>query len=471
MRSSRSGPGWRHLAAIIAAALAALSFTTAPAVAQKPDATELEKVRAYVQPSVVYLGIEYSGYVWDVFNKQYIDEQRPITVASQCTGYVVNPNGYIATAGHCVAPDAESKDAIKNAAAEQAIGSGYYTSTDLTPADVVGDYRIRNEAGEGADPEITVYAGWGVAAGGIQSGQSYPARVIEYQDFEKGDAALLKVEAKNLQAIELVTSEPEVGHDIVSIGYPKSVDDVTDLTYAPSFKDGSVSSKKTTAGGLFKTYEISAAMSGGMSGGPTVDLKHRVIGFNSFNILGEEQQFNFVRPSALTEELLSGAGVKNTLGPVSTDYNRGLDAYFDGDRDQAIESLQRVLDEQPSNELAQEFIKKARNLEESGGLLPIALIVLAVLAVAGGGTAVLMRRGKQRAGATAPTSSQEAVPQPALTQSSPTVTASGATETTTATAVAEREPERKPNFCPSCGDPVHDGERFCSNCGTRLTSD
>ena len=58
MRSSRSGPGWRHLAAIIAAALAALSFTTAPAVAEKPEATELEKVRAYVQPSVVYLGVE-----------------------------------------------------------------------------------------------------------------------------------------------------------------------------------------------------------------------------------------------------------------------------------------------------------------------------------------------------------------------------------------------------------------------------
>ena len=365
-----------------------------------------------------------SGYVWDVFNKKYIDEQRPVTVTSQCTGYVVNSNGYIATAGHCVAPDTKSKDAIKNAAAELAIGSGYYTSTDLTPGDVVGDYRIRNEAGEGADPEVAVFAGWGVAAGGIQSGQSYPARVIEYQDFEKGDAALLKVEAKDLQAIELVTSEPEVGHDIVSIGYPKSVDDVTDLTYAPSFKDGSVSSKKTTAGGLFKTYEISAAMSGGMSGGPTVDLKHRVIGFNSFNILGEEQQFNFVRPSALTEELLSGAGVKNTLGPVSTDYNRGLDAYFDGDRDQAIESLQKVLDAQPSNELAQEFIKKSKALEDTGGLLPIALVALVVLALAGGGAAVLVRRGRQRGGAD-PTPVQAAAPHPTLTQTSPTITEPG----------------------------------------------
>lgn len=469
MRSSRSGLGWRHLAAIIAAALAALSFTTAPAVAEKPEATELEKVRAYVQPSVVYLGVEYSGYVWDVFNKQYIDEQRPVTVTSQCTGYVVNSNGYIATAGHCVAPDTKSKDAIKNAAAELAIGNGYYTSTDLTPADVVGDYRIRNQAGEGADPEVAVFAGWGVAAGGIQSGQSYPARVIEYQDFEKGDAALLKVEAKDLQAIKLVTSEPEVGHDIVSIGYPKSVDDVTDLTYAPSFKDGSVSSKKTTAGGLFKTYEISAAMSGGMSGGPTVDLKHRVIGFNSFNILGEEQQFNFVRPSALTKELLSGAGVKNTLGPVSTDYNRGLDAYFDGDRDQAIESLQKVLDAQPSNELAQEFIKKSKALEDSGGLLPIALVALVVLALAGGGAAVLVRRGRQR-GVADPTPVQAAAPHPTLTQTSPTITEPGAA-LSTATTVVEREPERKANFCPSCGDPVHDGEKFCSNCGTRLTSD
>lgn len=475
MKSSHPAPLWRLLAINTAVALAALSLVASPATADKPAATKLEKVRAYVQPSVVYLGITWTGYVYDDFNEKYLNDGEPFEATFQCTGYVVNPNGYIATAGHCVNAGAEVKSTLTGIGAEWALNNGYYTNKDLTAQDVVGDYRAVNKDGE-SKLESEQFAGWGVAAGGAKSGQSYAARVVDSQAFDKGDAALLKVEAKDLQAIKLAGTEPEVGQDIVSIGYPASVDKVADLTYAPSFKDGSVSSKKSTSGGLFNAYEISAAMSGGMSGGPTVNLDHQVIGFNSFNINGETQQFNFVRPSTLTKELMSGAGVKNTLGTVGKNYNQGLDAYFDGDRDQAVESLQKVLDEQPSNELAQEFIKKAKKLEDNGGTLPIVLIALAVLAAAGGGAAVLMRRTRKAAGG-AQSVALTATPQAALAQSAPATPEPPSTAPAAATAIIEpvdatdAVPGGKPKFCPSCGDPVQEGEKFCSNCGTPLTSD
>ena len=64
----------------------------------------------------------------------------------------------------------------------------------------------------------------------------------------------------------------QVGQDIVAIGYPASVDEVTDPDLHPSFKAGQVSSVKTRGQGLLTVYELSAAVSGGMSGGPTVDM-------------------------------------------------------------------------------------------------------------------------------------------------------------------------------------------------------
>lgn len=70
-----------------------------------PQATELERVSAYTQPSVVYLQMDWSGRVWDRFNKQYLNDGTPFFLSFGCTGFVVNPDGWIATAGHCVDPD------------------------------------------------------------------------------------------------------------------------------------------------------------------------------------------------------------------------------------------------------------------------------------------------------------------------------------------------------------------------------
>src|SRR4051794_6660397 len=88
-----------------AATAASDSPSPSPSGSSTSGVTQLERVSAYTQPSVVYIQTDWTGYVYDTYNKRFLNNQKPFTLSFQCTGYVVNPNGYIATAGHCVDPD------------------------------------------------------------------------------------------------------------------------------------------------------------------------------------------------------------------------------------------------------------------------------------------------------------------------------------------------------------------------------
>src|SRR5690606_6594602 len=88
----------------------------------------LEQVQALVQPAVVYEQITWSGYVYDETNKGYFT-QEPFVTSFQCTGFIVNPDGYIATAGHCVDYDATVREAILSQVVEWAYANEYYEAT------------------------------------------------------------------------------------------------------------------------------------------------------------------------------------------------------------------------------------------------------------------------------------------------------------------------------------------------------
>jgi serine protease Do len=101
-------------------------------------------------------------------------------------------------------------------------------------------------------------------------------------------------------------------------------------------------------------------MSGGMSGGPTVDAEGNVLGINSAGFPG--QAFNYAVPSDRIRELMSSAGVDNVVSETTQQYRTGIRAYFNGDSATAIAALTNVLEEQPANGLAEEYLKKAHKL-------------------------------------------------------------------------------------------------------------
>jgi serine protease Do len=390
-----------RLAHLVLVAAALIALVAAPAASAAPSATQLEKVSSLVQPGIVYLKTTYSGYV-RIPGLGFLNGGRPLTIQSSCTGFFVNHDGHTVTAGHCV-DKAEGRAMLIQQALTDWLG---YEPSDAQLGLALQTGKVKStETFARSGPDREVSASYGVDYGGLRAGKPLPARVLGLRAFDKGDVALLKVEVENAPALELGPSrEAEIGTKIVSVGYPGSVDDVTDAaTYDPSFKDGAVSSQKTIGDGLVAVTEVNAALSGGMSGGPTVDLKGRVIGINSFGPVGEPQPFNFIFPVKEIAGLLADEGVENELGPLNTSYREGLNAYFAGDRDDALARFDEVLGQVPEHEFAQQFRAKALRLPvaaEKGGGFPVAIAagLAGLLLIGAAAAALVMRRRRGRPG-------------------------------------------------------------------------
>ncbi|HRY09602.1 MAG: trypsin-like peptidase domain-containing protein [Actinobacteria bacterium] len=444
----------RPLAALLACGFA---VSTSPAAAEPPPVAPLEQVQALVQPAVVYEQITWTGYVYDETNKGYFT-QEPFVTSFQCTGFVVNPDGYIATAGHCVDYDSTVREAILTQVVEWAYVNDYYEAQPSmeTIATFARNWRIDGATSEGT-ADLDVAVAYGVTVSGEPSGKALPARVLDVRSADEGDVALLKIEAENLTVLPLSDNTTTgVGTEVVSVGYPASVDLVTDASFNPSFKEGTISAEKTTAGGLLPVYEISAAVSGGMSGGPTVGLEGDVIGVNSFGIEGETQPFNFVQPASNVDELLRAEGVDNTLGTVTQEYRAGLNAYFAGDREAAIENFEAVLDTVPSHQFAQDYLQKAQDLPSANPVVRLWWLWLLILLAALVAVGVLIWTLQRRSKAPAPAAAPAAEPVPTVTTDSTTPDAE---------AVADQEVDL---FCPNCGRSHTADDHFCAHCGHRF---
>jgi len=478
----------------------ALLPVAAAAAPVKPSKTTV--ISAYVGPSIVYVGITWKARVYEGLNNRYMGDENGseagnavvFELPGHCTGYVVNPEGYIATAGHCLDPKERLED-FKLMAAKWAVerngatNEWYVGNPTVEEVLDVGELRVDSVIEDRRNPDRAVTASWGT-----EKGQGFNARVVSYQRLATtGDAGLIKVESTGLQAIKLAdSSDLENGTEIVSIGYPGKVDNVVDDDYSPSYKEGQISSKQTIGEGILTVYEVSTGMSGGMSGGPAVNLTGNVVGFNSFGATEETELFNFVGPTSMVKELLADAGVKNEIGELSENYNAGLDAYFAGDKDKAVKSLQAVIDEQPRHELAFKYLGLAKKLPDP---FPVALVVgigVGVLALAGVGAALMMRR--KRGGKGGPPVGGSLMPTPtdppvAKAADAPLVTSSVVSQDVSpapspppsATPTADAVPdsvgflrsakEFSPagtavHYCISCGTKSEAGARFCLNCGT-----
>ena len=429
----------------VAATCASAGFAQEPPA--RPQVTPMEKVHALAQPSIVYLRTTWKAEMYDKTNEDRVQNmlkpprRKTFSVSFTCSGFFVSPDGHIVTAGHCAQYDSVVRAELIEKAARWAIACDcYYQTTrdELIRRFARGFWAVRS-------PERELAVAYGANAAGLPAGRAIPARLLGIRRAridnteDSGDVALLKIEGEDLPGLLLAPDEDlSVGTDVAAVGYPASVDFVTDTSFAPSFKEGTISSVQTIERGLQEVYEISAAVSGGMSGGPAVDLQGRVVGVNSFGISGEPQPFNFVRPTEIVRELLVDKGVKNGLGRVNEAYRAGLTAFFRGDRQTALRKFDEVLTAVPSHALAHEFRRKAarlpvppRPMPAAGGppvgLLAGTLGALLVLVVAG---LTMVRR--RRPAAPAPVTPAQA------------------------------------KSCPDCAETIKAAARVCHFCGHRF---
>lgn len=502
----------------LALAGALLLMMVTPGIAGAQSTPE-EEAAALARPAIVYIEATWSAYVQD-HDGDWLNGGEPFTGGWSCTGFVVNPTGYVATAGHCT--DGAQEMAVM-AGVDYWVEQGWATAEEAPALFETGmmNWKVEGE-NSGSPPAVEYHVQHGKATSGMSTGEVWPARLIESKPMAEGDVAILKVEQTNLPVVELASAtDVSIGTPILSIGYPGTSDLVVDATLEPTFKDGKISSSKTREDGLIPVYEISAAVSGGMSGGPTVDLDGRVVGVNSFGINSqiETQQFNFVSPSTLLSEMLARNGVVNELGPVDELYREGLDLFFAGSYTAAIERFDDVLARVPSHQQAQEFRVKAVEagpdtapaVEEDpatepaadsseGGISPLVLVgALVALLVIGGGIMLLVKsKGKSKKDDSPPetavpvqpvASPSGAAPEPvAAPVAAPPVTVGGPEPQPVGSAVnggtrptTERQPlgfaapspEQSAQvsvpspgaYCAHCGTAGTPGAPFCSSCG------
>lgn len=499
--------GTAALALTLVGTGSAFAQTPAPTPAPAPSpqqATPTERTAAEVRPAIVYLTEKFTGYVADETGT-YFNDGHPYELSVTCTGFGVNPDGYVATAGHCV--DTTSPNGIRAefiaAVAKEVVAAVPGVTLEDAINFGTANWTVEGQAkGSPIDTQISVVTG-SVQGGG--KGQALPARVVDSRPFDQGDVALLKVETTDLPSVELATdADVQIGTPLLSIGYPASADAVTDPSLEPSNKDGQVSSKKTV--GSVPVYETSAALTPGMSGGPTVDLEGHVLGLNSFMPAGESQAFNFIAPASGLSELLSRNGVHNELGPEDKAFRAALDDYYAGHYTAAIAGFDKLLQVDPQHAQATQFRTMAAKARDKFGDVPVApapapssglpldLSPVAFWSIVGGGGAlavglgvllvVLVRRRGRRSEPDAgvgfplppqpmpfppygaipaqrlPQPAQQAPAWPGAASAGPTVdltTVNGAAPAAVLT--AQRED------CTRCGTRMAAEAKFCSTCG------
>lgn len=287
----------RSLLSITCAVVALAATTSAASAAEAPETGGASDLN----DSIVWVETWFDAAVvvpWgDGSTTTYSTE-----VGSSCTGFFVSDAGEIATAGHCVETSGSDAIAAINNVFGDLVAEGY----DLT------GFKATEVDWDVSFSSPTAYVGQpsGVA-GAILAGESMIAQVVDHQPFAAGDNALLRVaDLAGTPALPISNGTPVVGDEIISIGFPGSVSAVSDVRrQLPSYKTGTVSSRQYTDKGVPNT-EIDAAVSGGMSGGPTVNAQGEVVGVNSFGITGESQPFNFITDTETLRNFLSRNGVE-----------------------------------------------------------------------------------------------------------------------------------------------------------------
>jgi len=473
--------------ALVPAALVA-ALVGSPGIASadssRPQANPEERAAAMIRPAVMYLAGQGYGGVrlpnGEVLSQFGQGTNMPFIATWNCTAFVVNPDGWVATAGHCVDPESAKLLILERAAAEYI--SQFPDAPESRDPAAALEWLQKNArvVGDSADrgPEISVSLLYGTGATVVGK---VPASVVDFRSLGKGDVALLKVDKGSLPSSELATdTDVSIGTSVLAVGFPESTQNVTGPTLDPTNKSGKVSKKSSM--GAAPEYEIDAAVTDGMSGGPTIELNGKVIGVNSFGPVGEPQPFNFIAPADSLAAILASKGVKSRLGPADLLYRKGLDHYYSGHYTEAIDEFDQTLAMSPDYPGLVGLKTSAVNLRQqygdasslAGAKLLWYLIGSVGLVLAAGAGLTLMAMRSQWYRNSPPDESGLRLVSGAPAATAKPVRARAGIKTGAARLIG-LAPAREPavvesHFCSSCGAEHHPDEQFCPVCGKPIVS-
>jgi len=199
-------------------------------------------------------------------------------------------------------------------ALSQSPASEVYKKT--APATVLIRTEVGGGTGFIVQPDGVIATAWhvieGAASVGIktQSGEIYDQVYLLAKD-ERRDIALLKIAGFDLPVVELGNSNNlNPGDHIVVIGNPLAVEELQ-----TSVSDGIVSGIRDLDQG-FRVIQLTAPISPGNSGGPVLSENGQVVGVAVFKVTGGES-LNFAVPINYVRGLLSTLSLVDQTNPLA----------------------------------------------------------------------------------------------------------------------------------------------------------
>lgn len=302
------------------------------------------------------------------------------SIAAVASGFFVNSDGYIVTAGHvvwCMTHSNYREDLVTKGEILAAAAAEYVILVEPDADQARIQYWIEwfKENGEIRDSIRLVYVILGSFQAGEIAGKGKLAKVIgSPSPFIERDLAILKVDMSNTPSLRVGDSDIlRVGEEVYVIGYPGVVSFSSILSastmLSPSLTRGIFSGRKETTFNT-PTLQTDASITHGNSGGPALNAKGEVIGMANMGSVGETGQlvagFNFLVPSKLVMNYMNENGVQNKGGTVDETYRRGLGYYFAGAYASAIADFEAAKRMFPFHWHADELIVDSQNALNRG---------------------------------------------------------------------------------------------------------
>ena len=199
---------------------------------------------------------------------------------------------------------------------QKATGSGVIISTD--------GYIVTNNHVVGGTDEINVK---------LNDNREFKARIIGTD--KTTDLALIKIEAKDLPAITIGSSDDlKLGEWVLAVGNP--------FNLTSTVTAGIVSAKARSVGanGIESFIQTDAAINPGNSGGALVNTKGELVGINDmlFSETGSYSGYGFAIPTSIMNKVVDdlkkyGSVQRAVIGIKGTDVHNYIDNMKDQDKD------------------------------------------------------------------------------------------------------------------------------------------
>jgi hypothetical protein len=341
-----------------------------PALAASRTDIALETHILHAKPAVVLISSEVDAEVTVRCDSGPPQKVRPEPLYETGSGFIIHPDGYIATNGHVVEhfygmeesqltadflkaavteacgpnlamlPDGARKERLKEIVSSPANRDQVRLTKKLQVHLSTG--KIYSAAVKAYSPAINPKA---AAVGRVGAPPNK-----ELMEQSGKDVAILKIEARNLPTVHLAPGSAglQLGEQIFVIGYPGVVLDHEFLSRKSALEAtvtfGRVSGFKLDVTER-RVIQTDAAITWGNSGGPAFNPRGETIGvatFISTTLEGDQaiQGFNFLIPVETVREFAQAISLTPTTdSPFTRTWERAVDSYFDGDYARAVRSV------------------------------------------------------------------------------------------------------------------------------------